>query len=154
MSVYEIKGYLNNYGFCIKKNILDDKILNILNKYFSVKPELNYENEKIKDEDKYFNVFYQDDKYIVLPKFTQNITISLSKYIKPENNDNEKTIKINNVEYYKIIFKTNKYKYKNELSKFDFNGKLRDYQQIIIDEIFTKFGLDKSNPTFHNIQHY
>ena len=149
MNIYEIKGYLNNYGFCVKKNILDNQILNILKKYFSVKPELNYENNKIKDADKYFDVFYQDNNYIVLPKFSQNIIINISKYIKTDDNE-KKTIKINDIEYSKIIFKINKYKYKNEICKFDFNGKLRDYQQIIIDEIFKKFNLDISKSIIHN----
>lgn len=161
MSTYEINGYLNNYGFCVKKNKLDKQILNILKKYFSVKPELNYENEKVKEEDKYFDVFYQDDKYIVLPKFSTNITINLSKYIKKqdknkqeekekEKKEDKKTIKINDIEYSKIAFKINKYKYSNQLSKFNFNGKLRDYQEVIINEVFAKFGLDPSKPTEHN----
>lgn len=144
MSTYEIKGYLNNYGFCVKKNKLDKQIINILKKYFSVKPELNYENEKLKEEDKYFNVFYEDEKYIVLPKFSTNIIINISKYSKIEN-------EINNIKYSKITFKLNKYKYSNELTKFNFKGKLRDYQQIIIDEIFNKFGLDKKKPTDHSV---
>jgi superfamily II DNA or RNA helicase len=151
MSVYEITGYLNNYGFCVKKNKIDKQILGVLEKFFSVKPELNYENEKIKDEHKYFNVFYQDEKYIVLPKFSTNITINLSKYAKTKDDEETKIIKINEIEYSKIIFKINKYKYSNQLSKFEFNGKLRDYQQVIIDEIFSKFGLDKNKPTIHNI---
>lgn len=150
MSVYEIEGYLNNYGLCVKKNKLDIQILGVLEKYFSVKPELNYENEKIKDEDKYFSVFYQDGKYIVLPKFSTNITINLSRYAKTSNDGEKKTIVINDIEYSKIIFKINKYKYTNQLSKFEFKGKLRDYQQIIIDEIFAQFGIDPSKPTDHN----
>lgn len=151
MSVYEISGYLNNYGFCVKKNKIDKTILGVLEKYFSVKPELNYENEKVKEEDKYFSVFYQDEKYIVLPKFSTNIIINLSKYAKTKDDGEKKTIKINEIEYSKIIFKINKYKYSNKLSKFEFNGKLRDYQQIIINEIFSKFGLDPNKPTDHSI---
>ena len=150
MSIYEIKGYLNNYGFCIKKNKIPLQINTILDKYFSVKPELNYENEKIKDEDKYFKVYYQDEKYIVLPKFSPNIIINIEKYVKLIE-EGKKTIKIGNIEYSKIIFVISKYKYKNELSKFTFKGKLRDYQQLIVDEIFKKFGIDPSNPTVHNI---
>lgn len=149
MSIYNIKGYLNNYGFCIKKNKIPLQIIVILDKYFSVKPELNYENIKIKDEDKYFKVYYQDENYIVLPKFSPNITINIEKYSKT--NNGEKTIKIKDVEYSKISFVVSKYKYKNELSKFDFKGKLRDYQQTIIDEIFKQFGLNLSNPIDHNV---
>ena len=150
MSIYEIKGYLNNYGFCIKKNKIPLQINTILDKYFSVKPELNYENEKIKDEDKYFKVYYQDDNYIVLPKFSPNITIGIDKYVK-SNEEGKKTLKIENIEYSKIAFVISKYKYKNELSKFNFKGKLRDYQQIIIDEIFKQFGLNPSKPTVHTV---
>lgn len=149
MSVYEIKGYLNNYGFCIKKNKLNPQILNILDKYFSVKPELNYENEKIKEEDKYFKVYYSDDNYIVIPKFSTNIKINISKCLK--DNNEKKTIKIDDIEYSKISFSISKYKYKNKLSKFDFKGKLRDYQQVIINEVFKKFGLDTQKPTEHEI---
>lgn len=150
MSIYEIKGYLNNYGFCVKKNKIPLQINTILDKYFSVKPELNYENEKIKDEDKYFKVYYQDNNYIVLPKFSPNISINIEKYIKANDND-KKTIKINDIEYSKIAFIVSKYKYKNEPSKFNFNGKLRDYQQVIVDEIFKKFGLNPLNPIDHKI---
>jgi superfamily II DNA or RNA helicase len=148
---YEIEGYLNNYGFCIKKKKLNPQIANILDKYFSVKPELNYENEKIKEEDKYFKVYYSDNNYIVIPKFSTNIKINVSKYIKENKNDKKKTIKIDDIEYSKITFVVSKYKYKNELSKFDFKGKLRDYQQVIIDEVFKKFGLNSSEPTNHAV---
>ena len=57
---YNIEGYLSNYGFCVKIKSIEPDILNLLKKYFSVKPELNYENEKIKEADKYFDVYYQD----------------------------------------------------------------------------------------------
>ena len=152
MSTYEIEGYLNNYGFCVKKKQIPFYISEIIDKFFSVKPELNYENDKIKDIDKYFKVYHNtDDKYLVLPKFSTNITINISKYINSTNKDDKKTIKIDNIEYSKIIFKILKYKYKNELSKFNFKGKLRDYQQVIIDEIFKQFGLDILKPTEHNV---
>ena len=151
MTVYEINGYLNNYGFCVKKNKVDKQIFNILEKFFSVKPELNYENEKIKEVDKYFSVFYQDEKYIVLPKFSTNITINLAKYAKTKDDEQKKTITINESEYSKISFTISKYKYSNKLSKFEFNGKLRPYQQVIIDEILSKFGLDPIKPNEHSI---
>jgi len=150
MSIYELNGYLNNYGFCIKKNKIPLQINTILDKYFSVKPELNYENEKIKDEDKYFKVYYQDTNYIVLPKFSPNIKISIEKYIKP-NEEGKQILKIGDIEYSKIVFVISKYKYKNEFSKFNFKGKLRDYQQTIINEIFKQFCIEPSNPTNHSI---
>jgi len=146
MSTYEIKGYLNNYGFCIKKIKIPLQINEIMDKFFSVKPELNYENEKIKDIDKYFKVYYSDNNYLVLPKFSTNLTINISKYINLTNKDDKKTIKIDNIEYSKISFKISKFKYKNELTKFNFKGKLRDYQQVIVDEIIKLFGLDPINP--------
>ena len=62
-------------GFCVKILSINPLIIDLLKKYFSVKPEQNYENEKIPDKDKYFDVYYQDDKYIVLPKFSTNLTI-------------------------------------------------------------------------------
>ncbi len=140
MNTYEIKGYLNNYGFCIKKNKIPLEIITILDKYFSVKPETNYDNNKINDINKYFKVYYQDDNYIVLPKFSTNITINILKYT-----ESKKTIKINEIEYSNICFKISKYKYKNELVKFNFKGKLRDYQQIIVDEIFKQFEINTPN---------
>lgn len=144
---YIINGYLNNYGFCIKKNNIDLTILCILKKYFSVKPELNYENDNIEEKDKYFDVYYQDDKYIVLPKFITNIIINVPKF------NEKKNLIINENEYTSISFKINKYKYKclTSNTKFNFNGKLRDYQEIIINEIFNKFGLDIKNPTNHKV---
>jgi superfamily II DNA or RNA helicase len=151
MSTYEINGYLNNYGLCIKKKKINNQINVILDKFFSVKPELNYENDKINDADKYFKVYYSDSNYLVLPKFSTNITIDISKYINLIDKNDKKTILINNIEYSKIIFKISKYKYKNELSKFNFKGKLRDYQQVIIDEIFKKFGLEPTKPSEHHI---
>lgn len=57
MSTYTINGYLNNYGFAVKKNKIDSKIFKILVNYFTVKPELNYENEKIDEEKKFLKYF-------------------------------------------------------------------------------------------------
>ena len=142
---FVIKGYINNYGFCVKKNNIEISILNVLKRYFSVKPELNYENDKIEEADKYFDVYYQDDNYIVLPKFSTNITINIPKFNLKSN------IKIGETEYKTISFKIKKFKYSNSTIKFNFNGKLRDYQQIIIDEILKTFGLDSTNPTDHTV---
>ena len=133
-----------------KKKKLDKQIKEIIYNFFKVKPESNYENNKINDENKYFKVYYSDDNYLVLPKFSTNITINISKYINQTDKNNiNKTIKINDIDYSKIIFKISKYKYKNELSKFNFKGILRDYQQVIIDNIFIKFGLEPTKPTNH-----
>ena len=140
---YLIKGYLNNYGFCVKKEKLDKSILKILRVYFSVKPDLNYENEKISEKDKYFDVYYEDDVYIVLPKFSTNIKINIAKF----NNKNKLTIK--DQDYLIIKFKIKKFKYSKLSTKFKFNGKLRDYQETIINEILKKFSLNHIiNPDF------
>ena len=145
MTLYTIDGYLNNYGFCVQKKKINNSIGQILMEYFKVKPEYNYENEKIDEDKKYFEVFYQDEKYIVLPKFSTGLTISIPK------NNNKKNVIIDNIVYTQINFKINKFKYKKELVNFNFNGKLRDYQQVIIDQIIKKFGLEKSNPHNHQI---
>ena len=89
--IYNIKGYINNYGFCVKKNSVNILIYDLLKKYFSVKPELNYENEKIPEKDKYFNVYYEDDKYIVIPKFSINLIIDILKI------NDKKNIKIDDI---------------------------------------------------------
>ena len=129
---YIIKGYLCNYGFCIKKKNIDDKIIKILTEYFCVKPELNYDDENKGEENKYFDVYYQDENYIVLPKFSTNINININ-------------IIINDIEYSKILFFVKKIKYKKSSTNFNFIGKLRDYQETIINEIFNKFGMNINN---------
>ena len=130
---YQINGYLNNFGLCIKKKKIDDKIYDILKKKFNVKPKLKDIDEK---DIKGFDVYYEDDKYIVLPKFSNNLIIYINKYI-----DKEKYILINDTKYNKISFNINKCKYKNTKVKFNFKGKLRDYQQTIINEIMNKFNI-------------
>lgn len=143
--IYNIEGQLCNYGFCVKKKSVNQLIINVLKKYFSVKPELNYENEKIADKDKYFDVYYQDDKYIVLPKFSSNISINIAK------NNDKKNITIDSIEYTKISFSIKKFKYSKETSNFEFKGKLRDYQELIINEIFKKFNLNLTKPIQHQL---
>jgi superfamily II DNA or RNA helicase len=130
---YQINGYLNNFGLCIKKKKIDDQIYDILTKYFNVKPKLKDIDEK---DIKGFDVYYEDDKYIVLPKFSNNLIIYINKYI-----EKEKYLLINDTKYNKISFNITKCKYKNIKVKFNFKGKLRDYQQTIIDEIMNKFNI-------------
>ena len=143
--IYNIEGYLCNYGFCVKKKLINLKILELLKKYFKVKPEQNYENEKIPDINKYFDVYYQDDKYIVLPKFSANISININKI------NGKKNIEIDDNEYTKITFSIKKFKYSKQISNFDFGGKLRDYQELIVNEIFKQFNLDPTKPLDHNL---
>jgi len=142
---YNIEGYLCNYGLCIKQKSIDISIQQIIKNYFNVKPELNYENEKIPEKDKYFNVYYSDNKYIILPKFSSNIIISILKL------NNNKSIKILNNDYCTISFSIKKFKFKKYEANFEFNGQLRDYQEVIIKEIFNKFGLDLNMPNNHQI---
>ena len=134
MTNFIINGYLNNYGFCCKKNKINKIILIILRKYFNVTPILQYQ-----DPDKIvsFDVFYEDDNYIVLPKFCINIKIKL----KPSDN-----IKIENILCSNISFNINKYSYKkvDNVSNFNFTGNLRDHQKLIVNTIIKKFNSEES----------
>ena len=129
MKTLTIQGYLNNYGFCIKKKSISDKqIIKIISNYFKVTP-------KDEDDSKSFNVFYEDLKFLVLPKFTPNIIIKLLDIIQ-----------INNISYNNINFSIYKYKYKKEIANFNFSGTLRDYQQNIIETILNIFKINISSP--------
>ena len=116
-----INGYLNNYGFCCKKKKLNIKVILALKTYFNVIPILQYQ-----DPDKIisFDVFYEDNNYIVLPKFSVNIKIKLKLA------DN---IKIDNIQYSSISFNIYKYSYKKSISNFNFTGSLRDHQKLIVN---------------------
>jgi len=123
MTNYIINGYLNNYGYCCKKKLIDNKILLIIKKYFNVTPVLQYQDNIVS-----FDVFYEDEKYIVLPKFSNTIKIKLKPFIL-----------LNNISYSNIIFNINKYSYKKNICSFNFTGNLRDHQKIIINSIIDKF---------------
>ena len=74
-----IKGILNNYNFCILKDKYPKIIIEKIKKYFIVSPEDNYEDKIIK-----FEIFYEDDTYLVIPKFfsVKSIDISTTKISK------------------------------------------------------------------------
>lgn len=132
-----INGKLVNYGFCIKKILINKEIQLLLYNYFTVIPKLQYnDNSKnSNNDDKSFEVYYEDDKYLVLPKFMAGMKIKLS------------TTNNTNIKY--IQFKITKISYKHFPININFKGNLRDYQLEIINCILTKFNinneLDKSN---------
>lgn len=115
---YNIKGILTNYGFCIKKALYTEKSLEEIRKYFNVMPE--GDNKKEGDA---FDVYYEDETYLVIPKFMSNCQINVN------------FIDDNKNKYTKIDFKIRKIYYKNSTSKFNFLGKLRDYQNEIINKV-------------------
>jgi hypothetical protein len=129
-----VNGYLNNYGLCIKKCKIDNKILSLLKINFNVIPKNLYDEENAPEDDKSFDVFYEDENYIVLPKFMANNTLKL------QNN-----IIINNKKYNKIFFNPSKYSYKKEVTDFNFTGNLREYQKDIITTVLDKIHANKNN---------
>ncbi len=135
-NTYIIKGYLNNYGFCVKKQDLSKKIIHFLKIYFNVTPELKNDEEPNDKEDKSFDVYFEDDVYLVLPKFVPNLQLNLKK-----------TINIEYTDYDKIMFQIKKYAYKKSFCEFEFRGKMRDVQNTIISSVYEKFGLNPENPT-------
>ena len=124
MTDIQVNGQLNNYGICIKKNTIDIELLKYLRIYFTVKPKTN--NNEILDNT--FSVCYEDNIYIVLPKFFANNHFIL--------NNNT----ISNSEFQnKIYINITKFNYKNRLTNYEFKGKLRDYQIDIVNTILEKF---------------
>ena len=123
MNTLTINGYINNYGFCCKKSNINKDVLTILMTYFNVKPILQYDENA-----KSFDVFYEDDKYIVLPKFVTNIIIKLKDILS-----------IDNLNYNKLNFNIKKYSYKKTLTNFNFLGNLREHQINIVNFIINKF---------------
>jgi superfamily II DNA or RNA helicase len=140
-NIYEVNGFLNNFGFCVEKNKLSLRILFFLRIYFKVTPKSNYEEEKKDIEEKSFEVFYEDDNYLILPKFVSTLQLNLKDAIQEFNTSNS---------YNKIIFIISKYGYKKKSTNFNFNGNLREPQKLIINTVLEKFGLDLSNPTNHS----
>ncbi len=140
LSSYNIKGFLNNYGFCVEKKGLANEISYFLKIYFKVTPKTNYdENVKEKElEERSFDVYYEDENYLVLPKFTPNIQLNLKD-----------PIQIDNIFYNKINFTISKYGYKKISNGFKFTGNLRDVQKIIIKTSLEKMGLNPEEPTNH-----
>ncbi len=138
-NIYEIKGFLNNFGFCVEKSKLSSKILFFIRIYFKVLPKSNYDEEQKDIEEKEFEVFYEDDTFIILPKFVPTLELNLKEPIKEKDNS-----------YDKIIFIISKYGYKKKSIDIKFNGNLREPQKLIITSVLEKFGLDTTNPTNHS----
>jgi superfamily II DNA or RNA helicase len=136
---YTIKGILAKYGFCIKKSLYPPSLLNLVKLSFTVKPKLMFDdiNEK---EDNSFDVFFEDEVYLVIPKFFSN------SYLKINFTDTT-TNKI----YDKVIFEISKIHYKYKTTNFNFTGKLRDYQNIIVDSILKNFGLENNSGVLSEI---
>lgn len=132
---YIIKGTLANYGYCIKKSLYSQNVIEYIKTYFNVKPKLIYEEEDpAKQEDTAFDVYFEDDIYIVLPKFFAN------HFLKFEFTDSKTQKK-----YIKITFTISKIQYTGTPTNFKFSGKLRDYQMVIIDSILKNFGVEYKN---------
>ena len=132
---YIIKGILANYGYCIKKALCSHNAIESIKTFFNVKPKLMYEEEDSnKEEDTAFDVYFEDEIYIVIPKFFAN------SFLKIEFTD----VKTKN-KYNKISFVISKIQYKETSINFKFTGKLRDYQMTIIDSILKNFGLEYKN---------
>jgi superfamily II DNA or RNA helicase len=120
--IYTINCYLNNYGLCIKKNKINNNLLYYIKKNLTVTPQPGLINTEIEP----YEIFYEDDKYIVLPKFTNKINIDGELII-----DNKKITSLN--------FKINKYKYTHKKININFKGALRDYQHDIINYVMDLF---------------
>ncbi len=108
--------YLNNYGLCIKKNKVKNTLLNKIRDHLTVKPIANLGSEV-----ESYEIFYEDENYIVLPKFLKPIKI------------------VNGVDEYYIKFNIKKYKFKHKTININFKGKLRDYQNNIISHVMDLF---------------
>jgi superfamily II DNA or RNA helicase len=125
-NIYTIKGTLANYGFCIKKSLYSKNLIEVIKTYYNVKPILQYEN---KTEETNFNVYYEDTNYLVIPKFQSNTFIDIN-FIDEKGN-----------EYNQIYFKINKIDYKYKTINFNFKGKLRNYQEEIINTVLEKLNI-------------
>ena len=130
MSLFNVKGELNNYGFCIKKKKYDKSLIKKIKNYFTIKKEIGDRFIKIVK----YPLYYEIDKFLVIPKFfsTKNIDID--------------EIQIDNIKYNKIQFITKKLNYQYDNIKFNFKGKMRDYQQECIDFITNLFNNDEKIP--------
>ena len=141
LSYYDIYGYLNNFGFCVNKSKIPPTILFFLRIYFKVTPKSNYDEDQTeKDiEEKSFEVFYEDDNYLILPKFVPSLQLNLAN-----------PMVISNSSYNCISFKIEKYGYLKQKIDINFLGQLREPQKIIINAVLEKFGLISNNFFLNN----
>lgn len=126
--VYIIKGILSNYGYCIRKSQYLPVILSSIKTFFNVKPKTSFDETDKNDNS--FDLYYEDDTYLVIPKFYSNSFINVKIY-------DEK----NNIIYNKISFNITKIKYKYLPNNFTFSGKLRDYQMNTVNIVLNNFSL-------------
>ena len=118
---YSIDCYLNNYGLCIKKlfnknnikNNINNDLLNKIREHLTVKPIANMGSEL-----ESYEIFYEDENYIVLPKFLTSIKTSDGEFIN---------------------FNIKKYKFTHKTINITFKGNLRDYQNNIILNVMDLF---------------
>ena len=68
-----VNGILTHYGFCIKKSKYPKIILKFIKKHFNVLPDINDEDKEIKK----IKVYYEDDNYLIIPKFYSNQVIDI-----------------------------------------------------------------------------
>lgn len=121
MSELNIEGKINRHGFCIKKSSYTTEILNEIKSKFIAKPKTDEDDEKDLEKKKFY-VFYEDDTFLVLPKFCYKLKFDFNKKIKYKDNN-----------YKKFKFTITKISYSNQKRKFKTKRKPYDYQQIILD---------------------
>lgn len=143
VDTYIIKGLLTNYGFCIKKALYSINSLDAIKTNFNVKPVQLYDNESkkndsAKEDNTSFEVYFEDDIYLVIPKFIAG-TVQHINFV------DEK------VKYKKIDFQISKSSYKYKSSNFKFTGKLRDYQTEIINKVLIALNIEIVNGEIKNL---
>lgn len=137
---YNIKGILSNYGYCIKKALYPNKLIELLKTNYNVKPVQSYENDNTnKEENTSFDVYFEDDVYLVIPKFIG------------ETIQNINFIDENKIKYKKIYFQVTKTHYKQKSCNFKFTGKLRDYQNEIINKVLIGLNIEIINGEIKNL---
>jgi len=123
-----VNGILTHYNFCIKKSKYPTQILKHIKQFFNVIPETNDEKEikKIK-------LYYEDDTYLIIPKFFSNRSLDISDTV------------IKNESYNKIQFNCLKVIYEHLQINVTFLKELRPVQQKIINTVLKKFRETKDN---------
>ncbi len=131
---YIVNGIINNYGFCIKKQKYDTLILNHIKNFLILKPIDNF--MIVDKKDLSVQMYYEDDKYLVISKFVTNHII-------------KQEFELNNIKYINIKFKIDKFNYKNEKRNFEMNESakktIREYQQTIINDTMNIFDAKNKN---------
>ena len=124
-----VNGILTHYGFCIKKSKYPKIILKFIKKHFNVLPDINDEDKEIKK----IKVYYEDDNYLIIPKFYSNQVIDI-----PQTEINEDFIN-------EIQFNCLKNTYNPETINISFLKELRPTQEKITNTVLKKFREKKEN---------